>query len=437
MAHLGVGAFARGHVLWCTQLALGSDSTAWPVHVVAQKSRSVVDALRAHGWAYEVELRDVHGSNHTKVDVVTDGIIAADEPERLAALLSAPELKVVTVTATEAGYPCDPRTRRLDHTQPGVTQDLEGPTPGTVVGQIVRAAAARVRGDAGPVSFVVCDNVLHGGDLLRDLAIELAQLSGDDDAAAWLADHASFPNAVVDRVVPAVPEHRQPKVLAEPWFRWVLQDAFSGPRPRWELGGAQLVDDIAPWQSAKLHLVNAPHSLLAYLGLACGHATVHEAVNDDLLNAAAEAALRREFIPAVPRAEGLSAIDDAEASLRRFANSAVPHRSAQVGSGGSVKLSQRLTAVIEDCVGRGQRPTWSTAAVAGWANAVTRGWVDEPRAGDVRAALERPSPDRPRALLETANLPLEDVAVDDLVKWLDAFEHDDVRSAVRDALKDG
>ena len=416
MVHLGVGAFARGHVLWCTSLAADEQPGQWSVCAVGQRSRTVVDAMRSRSWAYDVELRDTDRHSTTRVDVVHDGLVAEEEPDRLAETLASPRVSVVTITATEAGY------------------------PGPVVGQIVAAAAARARNGAGPISVVVCDNVLFGGDLLRTLTIDMAQEGGHDDAAAWLAEHAAFPNTVVDRVVPAVPDELQPSVVAEPWFRWVLEDAFVAARPAWERVGAQLVDDVAPWQAAKLHLVNAPHSMLAYLGLACGYSTVHEAVNDDLLNTAVQAALDVELIPAVPAAEGLSATEDAEASLRRFANSAVPHRLSQVGSGGSAKLPQRLSAVVDMCQTAGKAPMWCAGIVAGWAHAIRRGDVDDPRATRVRSALAGPPDDRARALLAACDL-LADATerglmVDSVNWWLKSLDHADIRETVRSALKE-
>lgn len=416
MVHLGVGAFARGHVLWCTGLAASEEPGQWRVCVVGQRSRTVVDAMRARDWTYDVELRDAHRQDRTRVDVVCDGLVATNESDRLAATLASPQVSVVTITATEAGY------------------------PGTVVGQIVAAASARASNGAGPISFVVCDNVLFGGDLLRRLTIDMAAASGHDDAAAWLAEHAAFPNAVVDRVVPAVPDELQPSVVAEPWFRWVMQDAFAASRPAWETAGARLVDDVAPWQAAKLHLVNAPHSMLAYLGLACGYATVHDAVGDDLLNTAVQAALDSELIPAVPAADGLSAVDDARSSLRRFANSAVPHRLSQVGSGGSAKLPQRLSAVVDSCVSAGRTPIWSAGVVAGWAHAVQRGDVDDPRSARVRSALTGHADDRARALLAACDLTSDAaqhaLTVDSLNWWLKSLDHGDIRQIVRSALEE-
>ncbi len=69
-------------------------------------------------------------------------------------------------------------------------------------------------------------------------------------------------------------------VITEPYRQWVIEDDFAGDRPRWEVGGAQFVADVAPYETAKLRMLNGAHSALAYLGLERGHRFVHEAVAD-------------------------------------------------------------------------------------------------------------------------------------------------------------
>ena len=63
-------------------------------------------------------------------------------------------------------------------------------------------------------------------------------------------------------------------VVGEPYRQWVLQDAFVAARPRWEIDGALVVPDVAPYQLMKLRLLNGSHSAMAYLGAAAGCTTV-------------------------------------------------------------------------------------------------------------------------------------------------------------------
>jgi fructuronate reductase len=390
IVHLGAGGFARAHPWLCTAEAVDGEPGPWGVVAVANRSATVVNALRENGWRYEVELRDDEGTRTHRVALVRDGLVAAAEPDRVREWLADPAIRVVLVTATEAGYPARPGTRRLDGDRPDVVADLAGTDrrapPRTVPARLAAAAADRARRGAPPLTVVACDNVHDAGHLLRGLTGEFARRHGDDAVAAVL-DHWAFPNTVVDRIVPAVPAHRQPNVVAEPWFRWVIEDRFAGPRPRWGDAGARVVTDPSPWRDAKLLLVNAPHSMLAYAGLLLGRVTVSEALRHRELRAAVERALDEELVPCVPPAAGLDPAADAARTLHRFANGTIAHPLRQVGADGSHKLPQRFGAVARRCREGTGGARWAALTIACWAHAVRQGLVHEPRAADVVAAL--------------------------------------------------
>src|SRR3546814_16624762 len=67
-------------------------------------------------------------------------------------------------------------------------------------------------------------------------------------------------------------------VKTEPFTQWVIEDRFAGPRPDFAALGVQLTQDVAPWEEAKLRLLNGAHSGIAYLGGLAGIDYVHEVV---------------------------------------------------------------------------------------------------------------------------------------------------------------
>jgi fructuronate reductase len=69
-------------------------------------------------------------------------------------------------------------------------------------------------------------------------------------------------------------------VPTEPFAEWVISGRFPAGRPAWEGAGAQLVEDITPYEQHKLWLLNASHSLLASAGSIRGHATIDGAIAD-------------------------------------------------------------------------------------------------------------------------------------------------------------
>ena len=59
---------------------------------------------------------------------------------------------------------------------------------------------------------------------------------------------------------------------AEPFLQWVVEDRFVRARaPTWSSGGVQTDSDVAPWEEAKLRMLNGAHSAMAYLGGLSGH----------------------------------------------------------------------------------------------------------------------------------------------------------------------
>ena len=128
-------------------------------------------------------------------------------------------------------------------------------------------------------------------------------------------------------------------VQREPFSQWVIEDRFAGPRPAWERGGAQLVDDVAAPGRLKLHMLNTCHSALAYLGLPRGHNYVREAVADEDLARFLEGLVSREIAPAL---HPLAVRDYWQSVRTRFANPHIDHRLAQIAQDGAQKLAERV-----------------------------------------------------------------------------------------------
>lgn len=385
--HLGAGAFARAHTWSCTAGANAHAAADWDVFAVAQRSTDVIDRLRRSEWRYTVVEQDENGATARRIDAVADGLVARDQPDRLRSALADPRTHVVTITATEAAYPRDAYGRLDRH---AVREDLDDGGARTLVAQVVLAARERARAEVGGLSFLVCDNISRGGEVLRTLALEFAQLRSDDLAAQWLTDHATFPHTVVDRIVPAPTDDVRRAafaqtgaddpalVVTEPFFRWVMENRFAAARPPWERAGALIVDDVAPWQAVKLHLVNAPHSYLAYLGLLDGIRTTHAAHEDPVLRRGLEAAYVADLIPAVPLSADIDPEAEAHTAARRFGNPRIAHELAQIGAGGAAKLAQRLAEPLRVAQRAGRRAPWLALILSAWAECVAQGVVDDP-----------------------------------------------------------
>ena len=156
--------------------------------------------------------------------------------------------------------------------------------------------------------------------------------------------------ASADRIVPATTEEDRAAledklgmrdegaVLTEAFSQWVIEDRFAGPRPKWEDHGAQLVADVAPYETAKLRMLNGAHSMLAYCGLERGFTFVHEAIADPQLQALTRLLMIEEAAPTIDAAPDQDLAAYAESLIERFAEPAVRHRLAQIAMDGSQKI---------------------------------------------------------------------------------------------------
>ena len=155
-------------------------------------------------------------------------------------------------------------------------------------------------------------------------------------------------------------------VVFEPFRQWVIEDRFAAARPRWEDDGAEIVADVAPFETMKLRLLNGSHSTLAYLGFLAGHATIWEASSDPPLATLIERQMTEEIVPTLAAPPGTDLAAYCAQLMVRFRNPALPHRTQQIAMDGSQKLPQRLLGTVRDRNAAGAPYRHLALAVAGW-----------------------------------------------------------------------
>lgn len=376
IVHLGIGAFHRAHQAVYTQVA-NDAGDAWRITGVSLRSAAVRDTLVPQDGLYTVTQR-ANGAGTTRLIDVIDGVlVAAEDPGAVIAALADSDTHVVTLTVTEKGYHRDPAGGSLLLDDPAIASDLLGGAPRTIYGYIAAALARRREEGSAALTIVSCDNLPANGTLLMTLLTTFLDRI-DPDLAAWTRRTVAAPDTMVDRIVPAASDRDRADVAAaigledsaaivtEPFSQWVIANRFAGPRPRWETAGAQIVADVAPFELAKLRLLNASHSALAYAGLQLGHAYVHQAIADPLLRAFVVAQMRDEAVPCLVAAAGLDPEAYIAAILDRFANADLHHRLDQIAMDGSQKLPQRLLATVAERLARRLDSPLHLTAIAAW-----------------------------------------------------------------------
>lgn len=380
--HLGVGAFHRAHQAVYTEAAMAQDSaTEWGICGVSERSCAVSQLLSQQDCLYSTVTVDAHASSVKVVGSLRKALFAQAQSEELLGAFADDAIKVVSLTVTEKGYRHNPSTMRLRQDDPEITMDLAGRPPVTVIGQLVRGLQARYAASGAPVSIVSCDNIPANSHALKALVEEFCSMLPADEAdplLCWIDNEVAFPSCMVDRIVaPASELHRDAAqaalgvrdrgvVACEPFKQWVIEDRFASKRPPWEHAGALMVDDVTPYETIKLRLLNGTHSSLAYLGALGGCTSIAEAVSLEPLAVYA----RRLMDEASASTVKVPCRFDFEAYkrsvLERFSNPALAHSTLQVAMDGTQKLPQRLLATIADLRAKGAEPLYTLLGVAAW-----------------------------------------------------------------------
>jgi len=373
VVHLGIGAFHRAHQ------AVTFDDLGWGIIAASLRSPSVRDAMAPQDHLYSL----VVGERVRVIGAVRSVIVAPEDPQALIDALAAPETQIVTLTVTEKGY-----------------------LPGAAAADVLaKGLGLRLARGLAPFTAISCDNLAENGNKLR-----AAVLTASDGALHdWVAKEGAFPQTMVDRIAPATDETDitalaeriglidRAMVKAEPFSQWVIEDRFAGERPDFEAAGVRITADVAPWEEAKLRLLNGAHSAIAYLGGLGGIDFVWQFIAMPAGRRFVEA-LWDELEPTLSPPPELDLAAYRAALLGRFSNAALGHRTRQIAIDGSQKLPQRLLAPIAERRARGQSVEALALAVAAWiawqggrTDAGEAFEVDDPLAGETRRIQGAPA----------------------------------------------
>lgn len=340
--HLGVGAFHRAHQAVYTEAAIAEGGGDWAIVAVAPRSAEAVGALRAQDNLFSVVELDGSGAR-VRVNGAFGGVLhSPTEREAVLRKMADPDIRVITLTVTEKAY------------EPG----------SAVMRLLAEGLRRRDGGGAPPLAVMSCDNLPSNGHRLRQV------LGGPEGVA--------FPCTTVDRIVPATtPAILQTAadalgvqdfaaVQAEPYRQWVIEDAFPGGRPRWDLAGAVLTGDVGPWEQLKLRTLNGVHSTLAYLGALAGCETIADALRLPGMLDTLRRFIAEEVAPSFVPPPGIDVVAYGDEVLERFANPAIRHRTIQVAMDGTQKLPYRVLETVRSRRRDGAEPRYGALVIAAW-----------------------------------------------------------------------
>lgn len=423
IVHIGLGNFHRGHQAWYLhRLMQAGEAMDWAI--IGAGVRPYDAAMREKLLAQEclttlIEL-DPEGEAVEIVGSMIDYLPIEDGNGALIRQMSEPSIRIVSMTVTEGGYYRD-ASGAFDPTHEDIRHDAEHPDrPRTAFGAIVAALEARRAAGVPAFTALSCDNLQGNGTILRACVTGLARLS-DPGLADWIDANCTFPNSMVDCIVPATTPEVIAKVRAlgiddaapvthERFRQWVIEDAFCGGRPPLEDVGVTLTNDVHAYEAMKLRILNAGHQLLANVGELLSVPTIADCMAHPAIHAFFRKTLSDEVAPFVHAVPGMTPAAYLDLIDRRFANPAIRDTTRRVAFDGSSRHPGFLLPSLRDALSGGAAIEGLALAEAFWARmcAGTREdgstiEANDPQWDSLNAAAQA-ARERPQAWLEQSGI---------------------------------
>ncbi|MCG7624268.1 mannitol dehydrogenase family protein [Epibacterium sp. Ofav1-8] len=381
IVHIGLGNFHRAH-------------QSWYLHRLMQQGA-------AHDWAilgagvrpYDAAMRDrllaqdclttliELSPDATSAEIVgsmIDYLPIEDGNGALIAAMARPEIRIVALTVTEGGYYQEPDAGGFDLGHTDIQHDIANPaTPRTAFGAIVAALGQRRAAGHGPFTVQSCDNLQGNGDITRQTVLGLARAI-NADLADWIDAQCSFPNSMVDCIVPATGPAEIARAAAmgvadtapvthEPYRQWVIEDDFCAGRPDWDAVGATFTDAVHAYETMKIRILNAGHQVIANAGELLSCATIADCMRDPDIAALFHKVQSEEIAPYVHPVPEITPTDYVTLIAARFSNAAIHDTTRRVAFDGSSRHTGFILPVLRDALDAGGSISGIALVEALWA----------------------------------------------------------------------
>ena len=369
MLHLGLGFFHRAHQAWYLHRLIESGDNGWVLAGgnTRPDAMELIASLAAQGGAYTLETVAPTGArSYTKITAIKTVVPYEPSLTGLIALGADPSTRIISFTVTEAGYYLDARNR-LDLSFPDLAADVaaarQGKPGGTIYAAVTAILRERVRRPGGKVTLLNCDNLRHNGERFRGGLLQFIALLNDSRLHDWVVANTSSPNAMVDRITPrptsdvaervkrATGWDDAASVMSESFIQWVIEDDFCNGRPAWERVGVEMVESVNPYEEAKIRILNASHSGIAWAGTLVGHQSIHEGTRDPAIRRIAWDYVTNDAIPCLSTPEHPSPIDLAayrDVVLERFGNPAIRDSNQRVAMDAYSKIPGFMAPTVRE-----------------------------------------------------------------------------------------
>jgi mannitol 2-dehydrogenase len=362
IVHIGVGNFHRAHLSWYLHRLMqqGMDLD-WAIigSGVTEYDIPMREKLASQDFLTTLIELDPEGNRSCEiVGPMMDYVAVEKNNQSLIQVMAQPNIRIVSLTVTEGGYFINEKGElMLDH--PDLVHDIENPdSPRTAFGAMVSALDLRRQSGLGPFTGLSCDNLIENGNKLKQAVLGIAS-KRNLELANWIKENCTFPNAMVDCIVPRTGDveinivknlgiNDLVPVSHENFRQWVIEDKFCAGRPAWEKVGVQFSDNVHGYENQKIRILNAGHQILANAAELLHIETVRDAMKNPLLTAFLEKVEQNDVLPHVSPVPGITPQNYLKLISARFANPSIQDTIRRIAFDGSSRHAVFITPSIHD-----------------------------------------------------------------------------------------
>jgi len=224
--------------------------------------------------------------------------------------------------------------------------------PTSFPGKLTHLLRARFEAGNDGLTVLPCELIEQNAQQLKSLVMALAchdgaEMNNTESFLEWLEQRCVWADTLVDRIVSAPLEPLG--AIAEPYALWAIQRrpgmAIPCVHP-----DVEIVDDLGPQATCKLHILNLAHTYLVDRWQRARQPVefVREAMENSALVDSLRAVLDQEVLPTLAAELPLAQLQAyRDTTLERFANPFLDHRLADIAQNHAAKRQRRLQPVVD------------------------------------------------------------------------------------------
>jgi len=355
----GEGNFLRAFIDWMVDIMNTENGFDKGIAIVQPIKTGKIDVLDRQNNLYHHISRGIQkGKIQTSVRLIKSiqkSVNPFEDIEAYKELALLEHLEMVVSNTTEAGILFSDNENEMT--------DLPETFPGKVT-KLLWDRYRHFQGDKDKgLKFLPVELIENNGDKLKEAILNYAQLwKLEDEFIDWIEHYNYFANTLVDRIVTGFPADEIDQLQKEVGFKddmFVASELFhlfiiKAPKeiqsffPADKLGfNVKYVDDITPYRTQKVRILNGSHTCMVPMGLYKGKHTVGDFINDKELSEYLNQIIFNEIIPTIELPEE-ELETFANEVIDRFRNPFIKHQLTAISLNTISKYKVRVLPTIID-----------------------------------------------------------------------------------------